>query len=348
MRSTLISVFPLADAPVKLLKFNKKGAYFQYLKDFITSCNLLNNGVTFNSTIGCVKLFLKFVVYLGDTLASNHIYGFKTSFAPNVFRCCCSCLTTNKEMSIVHREDMCRLRTHANHHQYIINLKIVINKKAKLYWSRFYSINYESALLSIATFDIIENRPHDPIRILLERLVSHELCLLLRLHVAEKHIYSLADLKSFFQFPYSYSEARVKPNIFPNTFDTSGLQTSAQILILACIIPLFIGQYSDLHYTNLFNLLEILQLTLSPITTHRIVLDLQSLIERYNKPFALLWPNNLIPKHQFLLHFVGQMHRFGPLKNRFCMTFEAKHNKIKSGRLSCFKNIAKSVCEHRR
>ncbi|XP_065658625.1 uncharacterized protein LOC136083147 [Hydra vulgaris] len=271
MRSTLISVFPLAVVPVKLFKFNKKGAYFQYLEDFIKSCNLLNNGVTFNSSIDCVKLFLKFVIFLGDTLALNHICGFKTSFAPNVFICCRSCLTTNIQMSSIYREDLCMLRTQANHHQHI------------------------------------------------------------------------KDLKSF---PYSYSEGRDKPNICPTTFDISGSQTSAQILILARIIPLFIGQYSnsnDPHYVNFLDLLQILQLTLSPITTYRTILDLETLIEKHNKSFSLLWPNNLIPKHHFLLHFVGQIHRFGPLKNQFCMTFEAKHNKIKSVRWHNFKNIAKEV-----
>nr|XP_047127533.1 uncharacterized protein LOC100209977 isoform X3 [Hydra vulgaris] len=352
MRSTLISVFPLAVVPVKLFKSNKKGAYFQYLEDFITSCNLLNNGVTFNSTIGCVKLFLKFVIYLGDTLASNHICGFKTSFAPNVFRCCRTCLTTNIQMSSIYREDMCMLRTQANHQQHILDLKNVKSKKSKLYWSRFYGINYESALLLITAFDIIENAPHDPMHILLEGLVPHELCLLMRLHICEKRIYSLAALNSFIiQFPYSYSEARDKPNICPTTFDISGSQTSAQILILARIIPLFIGQYSnsnDPYYVNFLDLLQILQLTLSPITTYRTILDLETLIEKHNKSFTLLWPNNLIPKHHFLLHFVGQMHRFGPLKNQFCMTFEAKHNKIKSVRWHNFKNIAKSVCQYLR
>ncbi|XP_065679688.1 uncharacterized protein LOC124814682 isoform X1 [Hydra vulgaris] len=81
MHSTLTSVFPLAVVPVKLFKFNKKGACFQYLEDFITSCNLLNNGVTFNSTIGYVKLFLKFVVYSGDTFFFFFFF-FLTSLLP--------------------------------------------------------------------------------------------------------------------------------------------------------------------------------------------------------------------------------------------------------------------------
>ncbi|XP_065655980.1 uncharacterized protein LOC136081789 isoform X1 [Hydra vulgaris] len=346
MHSTLISVFPLAVVPVKLFKSNKKGAYFQYLEDFITSCNLLNNSVTFNSTIGCVKLFLKLVIYLGDTLASNHICGLKTSFALNVFRCCRTCLTTNIQMSSIYREDMCMLCIQANHQQHILDLKSVTCKKSKLYCSRFYGINYESALLLITAFDIIENAPHDPMHILLEGIMPHELCLLLRLHICEKRIYSLAALKSFIiQFPYSYSKGRDKPNIFPTTFDISGSQTSAQILTL------FIGQYSDSndpHYVDFLDLLQILQLTLSPITTYRAIFDLETLIEKHNKSFSLLWPNNLIPKHLFLLHFVGQMHRFGPLKNQFCMTFEAKHNKIKSVRLHNFKNIAKSICQYLR
>jgi len=61
-----------------------------------------------------------------------------------------------------------------------------------------------------------------------------------------------------------------------------------------------------------------------------------------------LFPEKFIPKHHFLLHLPRQCQIFGPLKNQFCLAFEAKHNVTKSVRWYNFKNLPFSVAKYLR
>lgn len=186
--------------------------------------------------------------------------------------------------------------------------------------------------------------------ILTEGLIPHELQLLLASHISVDHFYTLDQLNQFIKsFPFSTSESRDKPNVINGKFDVHTSQTSAQILILARILPLFIGQHvthDEIHYANFLLLLQIMQLSLSPFITADSICDFEEIVDRHNSSFMELYPTSFIPKHHFLIHLIGQMKKFGPLKNHYCFAFEAKHNVVKSVRWYNFVNISLSVSKY--
>lgn len=349
LRSKLISIFPIAIGHGKNFRGDAKQAYETILDDFISSCNLLKRGMNFHSLIGDLQLCLKHVLFAGDTLASNHLAGFKASFSPKVFRCCRRCLTINVDLSQIHNEDYCTLRTASQHVQHLSHLRRLTHKRTRTYWSRHYGINFECPLSKISGFNVLTDILYDPMHILLEGIIPLELTLLLHEHI-NRRSFTLKDLNSFIsKFPLSSDDARDAPNIIPDTLEVSNSQTSAQIVILVRIIPFFLGDCideRDIYYSIFIDLLNILRLILAPAITTVTIDHLKMLIERHNSQFVIHFPNSFVPKHHFLLHLVDQMRLHGPLKNHLCMAFEGKHNTIKSVKWHNFKNLPLSVANY--
>lgn len=69
---------------------------------------------------------------------------------------------------------------------------------------------------------------------------------------------------------------------------------------------------------------------LSPVIERESLPYLASLIESYIISFKeTVGDKYLIPKHHYMLHILSLTDKFGPLKNLWCMNFEAKHQYFK-------------------
>ena len=93
---------------------------------------------------------------------------------------------------------------------------------------------------------------------------------------------------------------------------------------------------------------EIMDFILSPVIEKDSQPYLASLIESYLLKFkSTFGPTNLIPKHHFMMHFPSQIEKFGPLRNLWCMSFEAKHQYFKKRIVSTrnFKNVTHTLTE---
>lgn len=72
------------------------------------------------------------------------------------------------------------------------------------------------------------------------------------------------------------------------------------------------------------------------IVTHELAVFLKELIIEHHTLFKKLHNRNLIPKHQFMIHYPRLMVMFGPLSQLWCMRYEAKHNLLKRSALKIF------------
>lgn len=77
------------------------------------------------------------------------------------------------------------------------------------------------------------------------------------------------------------------------------------------------------------------------------VIDLEELIEEHNQLYVSLTGKKITPKMHYLLHYARLSMAFGPLKNVWCMRFEAMHQQFKklARRLNNYKSITKTMTE---
>jgi hypothetical protein len=186
--------------------------------------------------------------------------------------------------------------------------------------------------------------------VILEGIFPLELNLMLTIHVGEKVLYRLCELNAFLStFPYIKSDKGDVPNVIPADFNVRSSQTAAQTLVLMRHLPLFVSTKvpaDDLHWRCLLKLIQIMQITMSPLVNEKSKAQLTQLIESHNESFMELYPNSFIPKLHFMAHFPQQLELFGPLRNQTCFAFEMKHQIVKNIRWFNFKNLPFSVIQH--
>lgn len=71
---------------------------------------------------------------------------------------------------------------------------------------------------------------------------------------------------------------------------------------------------------------------------------LKHLIVEHHKLCKVLYPQKqLLPKHNFLIHYPRRIQKIGPVLHSWCLRYEAKHNLLKKNQLKSFKNITKTL-----
>ena len=186
--------------------------------------------------------------------------------------------------------------------------------------------------------------------VLLEGIVPLETKLLLS-HCLENEFFSLLDLNRIIQnFEYSRIESKDLPLPIrrDNLQSNVKLQQTAQsIKNLMTLLPFMVGEYipeDDQHWHTYIQLIQITLLTMSSVSSSRLILTLTQLIASHHVSFRRLYPQqNCPPKMHYLSHFPTQIQEFGPGRNHSCMRFESKHGEIKAKKYKNFKCISKSV-----
>ncbi|XP_070534241.1 uncharacterized protein [Ptychodera flava] len=295
---------------IALTKHVKQYGIDRMVANFISGVNKLTEGYIMNLR-GEEKLVNgALLAFIGDTLSSNFIAGFKesVSFAE---RKCRTCLCSTQDMKTKFSDeefDKRDLQQHLHHCELLSNST---TKQEKQHWSKTYGVTQLSVFHQTLGFNICTGFPHDMMHVLLEGVVPLEVKLLLRYCIGEQY-FSMNQVNAKLKFfSYGYSERKNKPPIYKNNIDSGDTkikQSASQMLLLCEILPFLIGQKLPQH-------------------DHRWKsFQLSRQIVRLSSSFAL---------HE----------RFGPLRQHWCMRLEAKHNFFKN-EVSCnFKNLAKSLSQ---
>lgn len=126
--------------------------------------------------------------------------------------------------------------------------------------------------------------------------------------------------------------------------------SASEMLHFFLIFPSIFGDklnMNDKHWGLVIKLRRILRILMSPYISRSGINLLNNLISEHHKAFINLTQKNLTPKFHHLLHYAHAIEQLGPLKQYWCMRFEAKHLLAKTIGKNCynFRNIAKTVSD---
>ena len=322
----------------------------QLLNDFVSTLQQLQDGILLDTSEFGSKLYQGFLVcVLADTPAAQLLGGFKEGVGSAISPCR-SCDVKHSEMADVFSRSQCNLRGLQEHEDRVAFLKS-INKRGKLYWSKKWGVNGESVLCDVPGFDVTKCFLHDPMHIILEGIGKTEMKRLLIVLMYEKKYFTLDCLNQRIQHhAYSEVEKKDKPELIEKkSLERNAVlpQTAAAMKNLIVNFPFIIGDlipYGDEHWQTFILLLQILLLSVTPVTSVNTADVLESLIALHNRRFVNLYGEDAItPKFHYLVHFPDQLRLFGALHNHMCLRFESKNGFFKMQRWFNFRNIPKSL-----
>lgn len=127
--------------------------------------------------------------------------------------------------------------------------------------------------------------------------------------------------------------------------------TAVQKLELFLILPQLIGTSipeSSTAWQIYLKLRYICDNVLSPVVENDDLVDLEELAASFLSLFVSYFKGRFVtPKMHYMIHYAHKIKLFGPLKNFWCMCFEAKHQYFKrlAQQTKCFKNITKTLAK---
>ena len=352
-RSRLHVIQLLAVAKTKDLRANDCKCERLLLQDFIDTVNKLSGGGIEMVLHGSKQLVEgALVAVCADTLAAQWIGGFKegVSFAEKF---CRSCEISKKDLGKSFVEDQSLQRDLSVHLDRCEHLE-TLSKAARVYWSKMWGINDASCLLALNEFPLTDGLLHDPMHVLLEGIVPHDLMHMLNCFIYIDKFFSLSFLNTAIAgFRYSYLHAGSKPEqIERNQLCGDGRvkQTASAMLTLIQVLPLAVGYCipkENRMWTNFMRLLQIVFLCTTPYCTRETASLLRIMLVLYLQEFRNIYPKaSFLPKMHYATHFPSQMLAFGPLRHHWCMRFEGKNGFFKLKKYRNFKNVPLSMAKH--
>ncbi|KAK6167872.1 hypothetical protein SNE40_021803 [Patella caerulea] len=347
-RSKLSSIQLLAIG--KTTDCRQENGDLKLLSDFITTINCMSTqGIRMDIHGDEHIIYGKLVIAACDTLASNWLGKFKEGVA-FALRNCRNCDVENSQIKYKFVERQVQLRTLEIHRERCDALRS-LTSQSKQYWSKIWGINGSSPLLDI-DFDITTGLVMDPMHVLLEGVVPHELSQVLFHFVSVKKMFSIEWLNSELKsFEYSYIHKHAKPEPIDKKFFESSVkikQCAAGMLTLIHVLPIIIGRKvppDNQHWSNTLRLIQIVLFCTSTYCSFETVFNLECLIAEYLYNFkSELYPKaSFTPKMHYLIHLPSQMRKFGPLRHHWCMRFEGKNGYFANKRYKNFKNLPRTL-----
>lgn len=124
--------------------------------------------------------------------------------------------------------------------------------------------------------------------------------------------------------------------------------SSSEMLSFSLYFGILVGDLvpeTDNSWTFYKIIRELIEVLLSRSFTSDRIEQLGSLIEEHHNLFLTLFNEPLKPKYHIILHYPEVILKIGPLRNVWCMPFEAYHKVLKSTvkNISCYKNLLKTL-----
>ena len=285
------------------------------------------------------------VTLSADNLSSHSVGGFNGSFSSGRF--CRSCLTTYIDRHGKISEDQCEIRTSDSHKQHVEH---VLNDSDV---APVYGVRDQCVLAELEMFDPITSLPPDVMHDIFEGLMPINVEVVIRGLVNAK-IITIKHLNGIIEsFPYGPSDVSDKPITFPADFVKKRRSSAGKAIEKWCLFRLLTVMIGELipvdnEFWELHLLCkEICAIILAPVVEEAWISYLAFLISRHHCLLAKLDPAAFKPKVHFLVHYPRLILLYGPLRNLWCMRFEAVHQYFKQmvRRIKNFKNITGTLCE---
>lgn len=350
--STVYITFPLLDqfhisklayqipASLTLSSDFSEGLYPNYYHLCLILKDLEENGIEFTIFNNKFKVHFVVATTVGDNLAQNMMLGYVMSFSVDYF--CRFCVITKEKSESDVKENINLLR---------YNVDALMRKLG---------VKRDSPLeLEIKSLRILDCLSVDVLHDFLEGIVKLEMCGIIR-HFLLKGYFDLTFLNvSIARFTqYSRFEKKNKCcKIKKGHLDSNTLKMSAsEICLFVKYFSLFVEEhvpYDDEYWIFFKILYKLLNKVMQSVFYENDLTELQKLIKEHHKKYKLLKlgnspnPQNLLPKHHLITHYVTSIRKLGPPKYLWVMRLEGFHKCLKhyANVTSSRKNILKSLAD---
>ncbi|XP_066917219.1 uncharacterized protein [Clytia hemisphaerica] len=291
----------------------------------------------------------KVVICLGDTLG-QHLWGGFTEGVGGAYQKCRHCFCDFNTLQTVFDLDKITQRTkelYDGHCTEIENATGEFQNDLKI----TYGLNQRSPLCRLPSFDVITQLPQDIMHILFEGTVQYEIRLVLKEFITHK-ITSLSAINgSIANHPYGYSEISSKPPPIRESVFEGGYKLkyeADQARLFLRLFPFMIGPlvgFENEYIKLILDLIEICQILIAPVIGKETIALLKKRVPKHLREFKRLFPEvNILPKHNYMLHFANSVEELGPPIRHSCYSFEAAHKYFKSlAKSQNFKNLPFSL-----
>lgn len=326
----------------KLLKSHDP-TYHKLFAPLVADLQTLKNGIEYDTGFKKLKFTAVLELVLGDNLSSHSVAGFQTFFNSGSF--CRFCSVRYSQFRDTLSISQLRERNNA---AYANQIKFIDEDASD---AAVYGIKHKCALSKLDYFKVPEAFPSDIMHDCLEGIIPLTIQLVLKQLYDEKLVTVRSLNESLLQTKLPVSD---KPNLFSDKFFVGSCKIvgkASQKLELFLMLPQLVDLSSvgtSAAWDVYLALRKCMDFILSPVIEKDSLPYLTSLIESYLLKFkSTFGQSNLIPKHHFMMHFPSQIERFGPLRNLWCMRFEAKHQYFKKLIVSTrnFKNVTQTLTE---
>lgn len=302
---------------VHIQKYGFEPVAFHFNEEMLV---LENSGITVDGYPH--KLYGALAFIAGDNLNSHMIGGYNACFSPNVLYPCRFCLTTNSEMQELFTADDMSLRTRQSYDQHVSAMHQNGSE------SSCFGIRRKSSFIS-GSFHVADGLPPDIMHDLLEGVVPFEMSLVIK-HCVSKGYFTVEEVNGIIaSWNYGPLDKANKPVPISPTVGETIKQNAGRMWCLMRLFPLMMANkvpVGDKYWQFLLGLKEIVELVFAPHLAVGHVLMLQIKVQDHVHSFCELFPHKLLkPKQHFMLHYAKCMFMYGPLRQCWCMRFEAKH-----------------------
>ena len=343
VRSKRNTLFPLILSRASLLK---KSGWDVILRPLIRDLQLLVEGIEVFIDNTPRKLVGSLLFICGDNLAVHSIAGFVESFSRKLSPCR-HCLATPEEWQSKFSESEFTLR---DEETYQSQLKEVCDSGQDRKVISQTGIKAVCAFSKLTGFRVTEQFPPDIAHDILGGVVPYILSLVLTTLV-KKRLVSVDDLNErITTFPWNSVGDRPKHlRIVAGTGKIRIRQSASQTWTLLRYLPILLGDLVPddcVEWQLITELCDIVENIFSWRFCEGDLIFLEQKISDWLRAVKSAYPVFWIkPKFHYMVHYITQIRRHGPLRNCWTMRYESKYGFLKGliRESKNFRNVAKSI-----
>ncbi|XP_057323483.1 uncharacterized protein LOC130670103 isoform X2 [Microplitis mediator] len=333
-----------SDADAKKYGFKKILApFFEELRHLES-----DDGISIETTEGEFVLRASIAAFCGDGLAVHDVFNF---LAPSANHFCRMCMYSRNDLHSGSLE-LGQKRSKELYDQHITFLRqnnFSAESKSET------GLRGECCLHESRYFHVSDNKVFDVMHDLLCGICPMIIKLVLNEYILVQKKFNCAYFNGkIMSFQYGFIEMTNKPsaNFTDGMLRKSEHTLSQKAMQIWCLIrafPFLVADkipLGDKHMALILNLLKIMEIIFAPKINSRYLRSLQNLITNFHTNFLILFPNvNPINKFHHMGHYVECIRWMGPLINRWCMRYEAKHGgiRLRAQNVHNFKNLPKTL-----
>jgi len=302
------------------------------------------DGITV-SVNGCKRLVKgKLIAVSADNLTAHALGGFQQFFHSG--RICRHCMIHHADIAS-HLSSSSVVRRNADSYAY--HLAAVSENTSNV---KVYGVSRACVFSILPDFDLFTAFPPDIMHDVLEGVMPVTLKLVLK-SLIDTGKCALSDVNAALTSvklshpenkPVQLSEMVLKSN---GHIAGSAIQKLELFLLFARMVGMYVPE-EDKVWQVYLNLREVCDLLLAPAVDRNSITHLEDLISTYLFSFVEVFGADfVIPKMHFMVHYPEFIRLLGPMRNYWCMRFEAKHQYFKkvATSINCFKDITKTLAK---